>query len=120
MKKQITLHKMAKILLLLNFTFLTLMCFGQNYKAQFDNLCQSGDTLNQKILLTKWESEDPTNPELFTSYLNYCIQKSELVDLVMQPVQKNTPSSTLCAFFHNHCLWAKKPKRQNTKALAFQ
>lgn len=92
MKKQITLHKMAKILLLLNFTFLTSMCFGQNYKAQFDNLCQSGDTLNQKILLTKWESEDPTNPELFTSYLNYCIQKSELVDLVMQPVQKNRES----------------------------
>lgn len=45
MKKQLTLHKMAKILLLLNFTFLTLMCFGQNYKAQFDNLCL-------KILLT--------------------------------------------------------------------
>lgn len=68
---------MKKILSLLAFSILTNFCLGQNYKSQFDQLCQDGDTTMQIELLTKWESEDPKNPELFTSYFNYYFLKSK-------------------------------------------
>jgi tetratricopeptide (TPR) repeat protein len=49
---------------------------GQNFKAQFDKLCQEGDTAKQIQLLSKWESANPEDPELFTSYFNYYFLKS--------------------------------------------
>jgi tetratricopeptide (TPR) repeat protein len=67
---------MKKTLSILAFSILTNLCFGQGYKTQFDQLCQEGDTIKQIELLTKWESEDPKNPELFTSYFNYYFLKS--------------------------------------------
>lgn len=51
--------------------------FGQEYASQFSQLFQEGDTIQQKELLKKWESEEPDNPELFTSYFNYYFQKSK-------------------------------------------
>lgn len=62
---------MKKPLIILAFSILTNICFGQDYKKQFDELCQVGDTTKQIELLKKWETEDPENPELFTSYFNY-------------------------------------------------
>lgn len=59
------------------FFILTELCFGQNYKVQFDELCQDGDTTQQIEFLKKWEVEDPNNPELFTSYFNYYFLKSK-------------------------------------------
>lgn len=67
---------MEKTLSILAFSILVNFCFGQDYKSQFDQLCQDGDTTKQIELLTKWESEDPKNPELFTSYFNYYFLKS--------------------------------------------
>lgn len=68
---------MKNKLSILAFSILTNFCFGQEYKSQFDQLCQDGDTTKQIELLTKWESEDPKNPELFTSYFNYYFLKSK-------------------------------------------
>ena len=67
---------MKKTLSILAFSILINFCFGQDYKSQFDLFCQAGDTTKQIELLTKWESEDPKNPELFTSYFNYYFLKS--------------------------------------------
>jgi tetratricopeptide (TPR) repeat protein len=67
---------MKKIVSILAFLILTNLCFGQDYKTQFDQLCQEGDTIKQIELLLKWESEDPKNAELFTSYFNYYFLKS--------------------------------------------
>ena len=67
---------MKKTFSILAFSILTILCFAQDYKSQFDQLCQDGDTIKQTELLTKWESEDPMNPELFTSYFNYYFLKS--------------------------------------------
>jgi tetratricopeptide (TPR) repeat protein len=74
---------MKTTLNILAFLIMTNFCFGQDYKSQFDQLFQDGDTTKQIELLTKWESEDPKNPELFTSYFNYYFLKSrqELVSL---------------------------------------
>ena len=67
---------MKKTLSILVFSILTNFCLGQDYKSQFDQLCQDGDTIKQIELLKKWESEDPENPELHTSYFNYFFLKS--------------------------------------------
>lgn len=67
---------MKNILSILAFSILATCCFGQDYKSQFDQLCEEGDTIRQIDLLTKWESEDPENPELYTSYFNYYFLKS--------------------------------------------
>lgn len=68
---------MKKALCILAFSILMNLCYGQDYKTQFDQLCQEGDTIKQIELLTKWESENPNNPELFTSYFNYYFLKSK-------------------------------------------
>lgn len=75
---------MNKLFTILVFSCLTNLCFGQGYKIQFDQFLQEGDTSGQINLLTKWESEDPFNPELFTSYFNYYFQQSrkELVTMM--------------------------------------
>ncbi len=51
--------------------------FGQDYKSDFIKYCQDGDTTKQFETLISWESEDPKNPELFTSYFNYYFLKSK-------------------------------------------
>jgi tetratricopeptide (TPR) repeat protein len=55
-------------------------------------LYQEGDTIKQIELLTKWEFEDPKNPELFTCYFNYYFWKSrkELVSMSSNPLQGET------------------------------
>jgi tetratricopeptide (TPR) repeat protein len=55
----------------------TTAAFGQDFKADFEKYCQEGDTTKQIEVLKKWESEDPKNPELFTSYFNYYFLKSK-------------------------------------------
>ena len=88
---------MNKTLSILVFSILTNFCFGQDYKTEFDKLCQEDDTTQQIELLTKWESEDPNNPELFTSYFNYYFLKSrqELISTsTIQPKSLQLQDST--------------------------
>ena len=86
---------MKKTLSVLAFSILINFCFGQDYKSQFDQLCQDGDTTKQIELLTKWESEDPQNPELFTSYFNYYFLKSIQEFVSMSTNQPNGESLQL-------------------------
>lgn len=83
---------MNKTFSILVFSFLTNFCLGQDYKLEFDQLYQEGDTTKQIELLTKWEFEDPKNPELFTSYFNYYYSKSrqEFVSMSSNPPQGAT------------------------------
>ncbi|AKP52902.1 tetratricopeptide repeat protein [Cyclobacterium amurskyense] len=86
---------MNKTLIIIAFSILTNLCFGQDYKTEFDKLCQEGDTTKQIELLTKWESEDPKNPELFTSYFNYYFLKSRQEFISMSTNQPNGESLQL-------------------------
>lgn len=69
------------------FTFLLLLSLGlvraQNNLEMFNDALAAGDSLMQWSVLEKWESEDPTNAELFTSYFNfyYLNAKKELLVL---------------------------------------
>jgi len=67
---------MKHIFNLLIVAFTATIAYGQDYKTNFDKYCQEGDTSKQIEILKKWESEDPNNPELFTSYFNYYFLKS--------------------------------------------
>jgi tetratricopeptide (TPR) repeat protein len=86
---------MKELLGILVFSILTNFCFGQDYKAKFDQFLQDGDTTNQIELLTKWESEDSKNPELFTSYFNYYFLKSRQEFLSMSTKQPKDQSLQL-------------------------
>lgn len=74
---------MKQILNLFVVILFTTTAFGQDYKANFDKYYQEGDTTKQLEVLKKWESEDPKNPELFTSYFNYYFLKSRKEALSM-------------------------------------
>lgn len=56
---------------------------AQDNKARFDSLLAAKDTTAQLAYLEQWEKEEPTDPELFTSYYNYLIARSrkEYLDL---------------------------------------
>ncbi|MCZ4409476.1 tetratricopeptide repeat protein [Cryomorphaceae bacterium 1068] len=66
--------------------------YGQEYKSDFEKYCQEGDTVKQIEVLKKWESEEPNNPELYTSYFNYYFQKSrqDIVSMMMEAPQGNS------------------------------
>ncbi len=71
-------------------TFLTILIsqfvFSQEYKSEFQNYFQKNDTINQLKVLTEWESKEPENPELLTSYYNYYFKKSkeEIISITME------------------------------------
>lgn len=75
--------------------FIVISGYSQDYKAQFDKYLQDGDTTKQRELLTLWESKDPKNPELFTSYFNYYFFKSREEILTMSTNQHNGTSLEL-------------------------
>jgi tetratricopeptide (TPR) repeat protein len=62
---------------LLFFAVLSKVGFSQDFKTEFDQLCEQGDTIKQIELLRNWEKEDPENPELLTSYFNYYFLMAE-------------------------------------------
>lgn len=68
---------MNYIISILSLLLFSASIFGQDYKSDFDIYCQEGDTTKQLETLKSWESKDPKNPELFTSYFNYYFLKSK-------------------------------------------
>lgn len=60
-------------------------CNGQNedFQKEFQELCQTQDTLKQRQLLQKWNKKAPKDPELFTSYFNYYFTKSKQESLTL-------------------------------------
>ena len=67
---------LRKMILVFVVIILALTSYGQNYSKQFDALTLKKDTARQYILLKKWEKERPEDPELYTSYFNYYVEKS--------------------------------------------
>lgn len=60
---------------------------AQNYKQEFEKLCDQGDTLKQKKLLEKWEKARPNDAELYIAYFNFYVSRSktEIVTKVNHP-----------------------------------
>ena len=83
---------MKKTLFIISLLVLSQLSFGQDFKSQFDELFEAGDTSKQIELLKKWESQDPKNPELYTSYFNYYFQKArqERISLTGQELKGKT------------------------------
>ncbi len=53
--------------------------FGQDYQSEFLKYCETKDTINQLKVLKEWQSQNPKDAELFTSYFNYHFSKSKKV-----------------------------------------
>jgi tetratricopeptide (TPR) repeat protein len=80
--------------LLIFFSILSVhFCFGQDYQAEFSYFLRKSDTLQQRILLEKWEKDNPDNPELYISYFNHYLNKAK-----MEEKQSVTGSDTTTNF----------------------
>jgi len=66
---------------------LTGLCYAQDFRAEFEQAFQEGDTLRQLELLTQWEQATPEDAELFVSYFNYYFftSRKEVVMLTTEP-----------------------------------
>jgi len=51
--------------------------FSQEYQSDFQKYCQTNDTINQLKVLIEWNSTNPKDAELYTSYFNYHFMKSK-------------------------------------------
>lgn len=78
---------MKKLFSLISISILSTFTFGQDFETEFEKYWHKGDTTKQIEILTEWESEDPGNPALLTSYFNYYVQHSrkEVVSMSTQP-----------------------------------
>ncbi|NJB69754.1 putative Zn-dependent protease [Saonia flava] len=78
---------MIKIYGALVFVLISQIVLSQDYQAEFQQYCETNDTLGQLKVLKKWQSESPKDAELFTNYFNYYFTKSrqELVSLTTTP-----------------------------------
>ncbi len=71
------------------FLLYTPFFYGQNYKSDFEKYARSADTVNQLKVLKEWESVNPTDAELFTSYFNYYFLKSKKEMLALRSDEPN-------------------------------
>lgn len=69
--------RMKKNLVVLIAVLFSQILFSQEYKSEFQKHWQTGDTLNQRKVLNDWERSNPKDPELFTSYFNFHLTKSQ-------------------------------------------
>lgn len=60
---------------------------GQDYYERFKKLLTDKDTVGQRTLLQEWDKKNSNDPELYTCYFNYYVQKSisEIVRLDNNP-----------------------------------
>lgn len=75
---------MAKALSLIIFCLAFLFyANGQNYKEKYDDLPSSKDSEERINFLQEWEKSAPDDPELYTSYFNYYVNKArqELIEI---------------------------------------
>lgn len=69
--------------------------FSQDYQSDFQKYCQTNDTINQLKVLTEWNSANPKDAELYTSYFNYYFMKSKQEVLAMSTNEPNGESLVL-------------------------
>ncbi|PZD78782.1 tetratricopeptide repeat protein [Mesonia sp. K7] len=67
---------MKKKLATLIIVFVSQTVMSQNYQTEFQEYFQANDTINQLKILEKWQSKNPKDAELYTSFFNYYIKKS--------------------------------------------
>lgn len=60
---------------------------GQDFYERFKKLLTDKDTVGQRTLLQEWDKKNSNDPELYTCYFNYYVQKSisEIVRLDNKP-----------------------------------
>ncbi|WP_026775767.1 tetratricopeptide repeat protein [Polaribacter sp. Hel_I_88] len=68
---------------------------SQDYQSEFQKYCQTNDTINQLKVLNEWNSANPKDAELYTSYFNYHFLKSKQEILAMSTDQPNGESLVL-------------------------
>ncbi|CAL2101371.1 Tetratricopeptide repeat protein [Tenacibaculum sp. 190130A14a] len=78
--------------LLFILSFISQIGFSQEYLEEFYKYLDTNDTINQVKILEKWKSEEPNDPELFTSYFNYHFNKSRKEVLALTNDQPNDDS----------------------------
>ena len=76
---------MNKITILLIIIISTKLGFSQNYQVEFYEYYKVNDTVNQLKVLKEWESKEPKNAQLFTSYFNYYFEKSKESGVALTP-----------------------------------
>ena len=86
---------MRKILGTLIAILISQIGFSQDYQSDFQKYCQTNDTINQLKILTEWNSANPKDAELYTSYFNYHFMKSKQEVLAMQTNEPNGESLVL-------------------------
>lgn len=61
--------------------------YGQDYYDKFKNFSTNKDTVGQRNLLQEWEKKNINDPELYTCYFNFYVQKSmsEVIRLDSDP-----------------------------------
>lgn len=88
-----TMKHLFTLLLLCSLT--TTSILAQNYKQEFEKLCEQGDTVKQKKLLEKWEKARPNDAELYIAYFNFYVSRSktEIVTKVPHPDADTKPKA---------------------------
>jgi tetratricopeptide (TPR) repeat protein len=86
---------MRRILGTLIAVLITQIGFSQDYQSDFQKYCQTNDTINQLKVLTEWNSANPKDAELYTSYFNYHFMKSKQEILAMSTNEPNGESLVL-------------------------
>lgn len=88
-----TMKHLFTLLLLCSLS--TTSILAQNYKQEFEKLCEQGDTAKQKKLLEKWEKGRPNDAELYIAYFNFYVSRSktEIVTKVTHPDADTKPKA---------------------------
>ncbi|SFW46616.1 TPR repeat-containing protein [Chitinophaga sancti] len=88
-----TMKHLFTLLLLCSLSTTTIL--AQNYKQEFEKLCEQGDTIKQKKLLEKWEKGRPNDAELYIAYFNFYVSRSktEIVTKVPHPDADKIPKA---------------------------
>lgn len=86
---------MKKIFKILIVILTSQIGFSQDYQSEFLKYFEKNDTINQLKTLKKWQSKNPKDAELFTSYFNYHFMKSLQEVLALTTEQPNGESLVL-------------------------
>lgn len=65
--------------------------YAQDFEAEFKLMQKLQDTAKQLVILKKWETSRPEDPELYISYFNYYVSRS-MTELVTLDNEKNSDS----------------------------
>lgn len=110
-----TMKHLFTLLLLCSLSTTTIL--AQNYKQEFEKLCEQGDTLKQKKLLEKWEKGRPNDAELYIAYFNFYVSRSktEIVTKVPHPDADKKPKAKKQAGYTSEIGYRPEPLARGFK-----